>query len=327
MHAVQVLPDLKAKGKGKTTSTLEINTTMSQTVIGIFDNAAEAQTAVERLTNSGFDRSMIDLSINDSTSTTSARTSVDDDRDRDNMSFGDRVSRFFKSLFDEEDERTKYAEVARRGGAIVTVHATSSDEAERISDLLDEYGAVDVDERSKSYGLTSDVSPERTSATETSYVDDTVGASTTRTLDDDDVTDRNRRIPIIEEELRVDKREVDRGTVRVRSRIVERPVEQTVRLREERVTVERNPVDRPAREGDLETFREGQIEVKQRAEVPVVSKETRVVEEINLNKDVREREETIRDTVRKTEVEVDDDTNLDIDADDISNRSRRRDDD
>jgi stress response protein YsnF len=296
---------------------------MSQTVIGIFDNAAEAQTAVERLASSGFDRGMIDLSINDSTSTTTTtRTSSDDMRDRDDMSFGDRVSRFFKSLFDDDDDRTKYEEVARRGGAIVTVHATSSDEAERVSDILDECGAVDVDERSKSYGMTSGVTAERSTMTDSAYSGDTTDSSTTRLRDDDDITDRNKRIPIIEEDLHVGKREVDRGTVRVRSRIVERPVEQTVRLREERVTVERNPVDRPAREGDLETFREGQIEVKQRAEVPVVSKEARVVEEINLNKDVREREETIRDTVRRTEVEVDDDTDLDTDVDDTSRRSR-----
>ncbi|HUQ96428.1 MAG TPA: DUF2382 domain-containing protein, partial [Chitinophagaceae bacterium] len=70
----------------------------------------------------------------------------------------------------------------------------------------------------------------------------------------------------------------------------------------EKVDVERTPVDRAANEGDL---REDEIEIRERAEVPVVNKEARVVEEISLNKEVTEREETIRDTVRDTEVDID----------------------
>jgi stress response protein YsnF len=112
-------------------------------------------------------------------------------------------------------------------------------------------------------------------------------------------------IPIIEENLEVGKREVETGGVHVSSRMVERPVEEHVRLREERVVVERTPVDRPATASDLNTFQEGEIELTQHAEVPVVSKEARVVEEVVLEKDVEERDEVIRETVRSTEVDVD----------------------
>ena len=113
-------------------------------------------------------------------------------------------------------------------------------------------------------------------------------------------------LPVAEEELRVGKREVGRGRVRVRSYIVERPVEAQVALRDETVRVERRPVDRPLEPGDA-AFVEREIEAVERDEEAVVSKQARVVEEIALSKDVDTRTETVRDTVRKQEVEVDDD--------------------
>lgn len=111
-------------------------------------------------------------------------------------------------------------------------------------------------------------------------------------------------IPIIEEELQVGKKVVETGGARIHSTIVETPVQETVNLREERVTVERTPVNRPATAADIDALGDKQIELKEHAEVPVVSKEARVVEEVSLGKEVQEREETIRDTVRKTEVDV-----------------------
>jgi len=114
--------------------------------------------------------------------------------------------------------------------------------------------------------------------------------------------DTEKTIPVIREELNVGKEEVERGGIRLRSRIVEKPVEEKLNLREENVNVERTPVDRTATEADL---REQEVEMRERAEVPVVNKEARVVEEISLNKDVTERDETIRDTVRDTEVDID----------------------
>ena len=121
--------------------------------------------------------------------------------------------------------------------------------------------------------------------------------------------DSNRRdisnsetIPVIEENLNVNKREVDTGGARIRSRVVERPVELGIDLKEEHVTVQRTPVDRPATSADLDAFKEEELEITEYAEVPVVSKEARVVEEVELNKDVEERHETIRETLRNTEV-------------------------
>ena len=75
-------------------------------------------------------------------------------------------------------------------------------------------------------------------------------------------------------------------------------------MREEHVTVERHAVNRPVDAATMSNLREGVIEVTETAEVPVVSKEARVVEEVVVGKQATERTETVHDTVRRTDVEV-----------------------
>ena len=109
------------------------------------------------------------------------------------------------------------------------------------------------------------------------------------------------------EDLVTDEDEL--GRVRVRSYVVERPVEEQVSLHEERVTIERQPVNRPLTEADrVAAFGERTIEATASAEEAVVGKDVRVVEEIGIRKEAADRVQTVRDTVRRTEVEVDDQT-------------------
>lgn len=251
---------------------------MAHTVVGLFENESDAQRAAEKLEAAGISRGSVDVSRSDKYT-----QSVQHDKDND----GNAVTRFFKNLFgDDNDDADRYTKLSSSGNySIVTVHAQSADDAERAADLLDEYGAVNVDERS---------------------AQDRQGISGNRESFNKDRGDSDNTISRVEEELRVGKREVESGGVRVRSRIVERPVEETLRLREEHVRVERNPVDRPLTDSDRNAFQDQDIELTERAEVPVVNKEARVVEEITISKDVDERTETIRDTVRNTEVDIDD---------------------
>jgi stress response protein YsnF len=282
---------------------------MAQTVIGFFDNPSEAQAAVQQLESIGISRQNIDVSSGGSTNVSgdtsdssdyssdrstsgySAERSVDNDGEK-----GNAITRFFSSLFGDDDDADRYSKVAGSAQSIVTVHAQSQEDAERAADILDDCGAIDVDERSAQHGYA------RTGyAGDAAYSSDSSNSSMSdRRGDDDDTT-----IERIEENLEVGKREVERGGVRVRSRIVERPVEETVRLREEHVHVERTPVNRSVT-GDLANFEEQDIELTERAEVPVVNKEARVVEEIRISKETEQREETVRDTVRSTEVDIDD---------------------
>jgi hypothetical protein len=75
-------------------------------------------------------------------------------------------------------------------------------------------------------------------------------------------------------------------------------------LRSEHIRIERNPANRPATEEELNSFKEGTVEVTEHREVPVVNKDSRVVEEVIFEKEVEENEETIKDTVRGTRVET-----------------------
>ena len=331
---------------------------MAQTVIGMFESSSKAQAAVQELVESGITRDRIDVSGGGSTgssysSTGSTGTSGDSDQHESG------ISKFFKNLFgsdDDNDDADKYSRVASQAQSIVTVHAESRDEAERVADILDDNGAVDVDEHATRMGYTGKGSYSGTGSGVTGssggtyssgtgigatdlgagvagtgvtgmgadvagtgsssglsgmgntgasdYTDRTINTGTTGYTGSDVTNDETGKIQIIEENLQVGKREVKTGGVRLRSRIVERPVEESLRLREERVTLERNTVDRPATAADLSNFQEKNIELVERAEVPVVSKEARVVEEVSLSKEVEERTETIQDTVRKTEVDV-----------------------
>ena len=111
-------------------------------------------------------------------------------------------------------------------------------------------------------------------------------------------------LPVIEEELQVGKRTVETGGVRVETNIEERPVEKNLSLKEEEINVERRAVNRDVTQDDLNKSVEGEIKIPVIAEVSVVAKEACVVEEIVISKNVNERDETVSDTVRRTDVEV-----------------------
>jgi uncharacterized protein (TIGR02271 family) len=111
-------------------------------------------------------------------------------------------------------------------------------------------------------------------------------------------------IPVVREQVQVGKRLVERGGVRVFSRVVETPVNETVNLREEHVSVERRPVDQPINPADTTAFKDKTIELRETAEEAVVQKSARVVEEVVVGKEVSQRQQQIKDTVRHTEVDV-----------------------
>lgn len=127
-------------------------------------------------------------------------------------------------------------------------------------------------------------------------IDETTSARTTR--------DEEASIPVVEEELAVGKRSVETGGVRVHKEVREIPVEEQVNLHEERVTVDRRPVDRPVDAADMKAFQNETIEMHEMAEEAVVEKRARVVEEVVVGKESHDRTERISDTIRKTDVQV-----------------------
>jgi stress response protein YsnF len=89
----------------------------------------------------------------------------------------------------------------------------------------------------------------------------------------------------------------------------ESPAEEEVTLREETVDVETRPSQRRLSDAELAAgglFKERVIDIAEMREVPVVTKEAIVLEEVIIRKKVQERVETIHDTVRRTQIEVED---------------------
>ena len=112
-------------------------------------------------------------------------------------------------------------------------------------------------------------------------------------------------VQVVEEELSVGKRKVASGGVRITTSVSERPVKETVRLREEHVGAERRSADRVLSAEEAEAaFKEKTVEMMGTTEKAEVRKEARVVGEVALTKETKERQQTVTDTVRRTDVEV-----------------------
>jgi len=240
-----------------------------------------------------------------------------------------------------QEEAGYYSEGVRRGGTLVTVSADDA-MAQQAVDVLNRHNAVDIDQRGSYYqqsgytgfdtsrpaysadelttyrqsnpniyGTTRSTTMDTmatpavaTPAVTTTGTTATTASGTAMTGGTQTVEAGDRvAIPIVEEQIAVGTREVERGGARIHTRVEERPVSEQVNLREEHVTVERHAVNQPVTDATA-AFREGTIEVTERSEVPVVSKEARVVEEVVIGKEATQRTETVSDTVRRTDVDV-----------------------
>ncbi len=132
---------------------------------------------------------------------------------------------------------------------------------------------------------------------------DTIGTDVARKTGEEEI-----HIPVMEEELTATVRRQDAGSVRVEKDVVTEERVLDVPVTEERVRVERRVVDRPVNAADAEAFTDTVIEVPLESEVVDVQKQARVAEEVVLSKEAVQRTERVKDTVRKEEVFVDEDT-------------------
>jgi uncharacterized protein (TIGR02271 family) len=240
---------------------------MAKTVIGLFDDSRQAQQVVQALVDEGFRREDI-------------RTLTRPEEASAGTLSAEGVP---------ETEAHYYAEGLRRGGVVVLVDA-ADEQADRAVAIMEHPPAVAIMERPPAVDRETRTGAEATRDR---------GHTGTREVETGDV-----KIPVVEEALQVGTRPVQRGGVRLYTRVTERPVEETVRLRDETVHVERRPVDRPASDADFAAAQERTVEVTETDEEPVVRRQARVVEEVVVSKAAEEHTETVRDTVRRTEVEV-----------------------
>ena len=266
---------------------------MSRTLTALFDSRQEAEAARARLQAANIDVSRVDIHPADTSSTSSGSTSG-----------GGFLSGLKHMILPDEDRRT-YEEGMRRGGALLTAQVEEGQEDDAVR-ILEEAQSIDIDERSNQWRASGWTAPAAGVATSTTGTSGGASAFGDRDRASAGSTVEEQHIPIVEEELRVGKREVNRGGVRVRSYVVKQPVHEQVSLREEHVEVERRPVDQALGAAAADAFQERSIEMTETSEEAVVAKQARVREELVVRKDVEERVEQIDDTVRRTEVEIDD---------------------
>ncbi|HEY1006766.1 MAG TPA: hypothetical protein VGD92_06285 [Sphingobacteriaceae bacterium] len=113
---------------------------MAKAVIGIFDSSAEAREAVRNLESRGISSDHVDI----------RERAEETGTEEKHEGIGESISNFFSNLFGNDDDAKNYSEVANRG-CTVTVYTDSNEEAENVADILDDCGAIDVDERITRY--------------------------------------------------------------------------------------------------------------------------------------------------------------------------------
>lgn len=279
---------------------------MQHTLVAVFDNRVDAQNAMNELLSSGFNSPDVRLSGADS----GAAASTDTDT---GITGG--IKNFFSDLFsdDNKEHATRYQGAVTGGKHVVTLTADSLPEVERAADIVEGFGPIDIDEHASGVGIggagallagggaSGLQGAQMLSQSASSQHQGASGASLQR---DTSATASSATIPVVQEQLKVGKRDVERGGVRIYSRVVETPVHETIGLREEHVDVQRRAVNQPLDPLDTDAFKEQTIEMRERAEEAVVEKSARITEEVTIGKQVSQRQEEINDTVRHTEVNV-----------------------
>ncbi|MFC0388723.1 YsnF/AvaK domain-containing protein [Muricoccus vinaceus] len=311
---------------------------MTRTITGLFDDRAEAEAVASHLrSHDGIDASRIAIHGNTGEMGSAAGGSMTGSGSNDHGLWAS-----LKDLFIADEDRQAYAEGIRRGGYVVSAEVDDTI-VDHALDVFESHGAVDLDTREAEWraggwtgrmddaegtgmamNTSSAVGAATMGGTSTPAMGTGMGVASptapgmtagmgTQPAAGNQAGSRmagaatsEERIPVVQEELRIGKREVDRGRVRVRSYIVETPVSESVTLHDEHVSVERRAVDQPLSAAD-DAFRERVIDAVEHSEEAVVSKEARVKEELVIRKEVGERTQNVTDTVRHTEVEVEDD--------------------
>ncbi len=277
----------------------------SETIVAVFDTAAHAEAAVSALITDGVPASSIEHYSRDQGATGQAAVGTDVNPPS--------AHRGFWSWLTGEQETASshhalYDQSIQSGSTVVTVISDGTN-IDQIYNVLEAHNPVDLDERHSQYSQTGAYGSGYAGTGTGTLATGATGlgaASTTGTGMGTAATGTatEQVLSLSEESLQVGKRAVDRGTTRVRRYVVERPIEEQIRLRNETVSVFRRPATGAATVG-TDAFSDREIVVNETDEEAVVAKRAQVVEEVVVQKGVEERVETVRDTLRKEEVEID----------------------
>ena len=269
------------------------------TIVAVYDTAAHAEAAVQALEAANVPSSAISRHSQGGTTSAGSLTAAP---------VAGEERGFWSSLFGAEpDHDTAVYDRSMASGATVVSVKVPEDHHESVAAILESHNPIDIDERAESYGLRAASTTGLSSSLGMSG--DTIGAATTGVTGSlgsaalDTAETKDGVIRLAEESLEVGKRAVVGGTTRIRRYVVSTPVEKDISLHSERVVVERRPVTGTETTGTVD-FTDRTIEMTETNEQAVVSKTARVVEEVALRKEAADRVETVKDTVRRQDVEI-----------------------
>jgi stress response protein YsnF len=199
----------------------------------------------------------------------------------------------------QQYEATLYGHSVDSGGVIVTVRVPEADVA-RATSILNAHQAVDVLKRAEQQGLITAQAPKSVPAAPpvaqpVAMPEATRAATSTATGEE--------VLALAQEEINVGKRLVQEGTTRIRRFVIETPVEAQVTLHEEHARVIRRAIADPNYIRNID-WTDKTIEVTESAEEPVVTKSVHVTEEVVIQREGSDKVKTLRDKVRRQQVEV-----------------------
>jgi uncharacterized protein (TIGR02271 family) len=185
-----------------------------------------------------------------------------------------------------QHEATVYSRVVGSGGTVLTVRVPESDVPKALG-ILNAHQAVDVQHRAVQEGLISG-SAAASIPTPQPVARAAAGEEVLR---------------LAEEQLEIGKRLVREGTTRIRRFVVETPIERQVTLHEEHVRVLRRAISDPESIRNID-WTEKTVEIDETAEEPVVSKSAHIAEEVVIQKESADHVTTVRDKVRRQQIDV-----------------------
>ena len=177
-----------------------------------------------------------------------------------------------------EPDVTTYLEGVKHGGTIITANVADS-AATRAAEIMSGYKMVNIKDRA---------------------------SELTKTRSDLKLSDPAKNdnvLEVIEEQLEVGKESVERGRMRIYNVLSEREVSQDIGLRDETIRVNRRPANRAVKI-DPDLFKPRSFEMIETDEIAKVGKTARVIEEVSLGKEVAQKVQTIKETLRRQDVQV-----------------------
>src|ERR1700734_203310 len=262
-----------------------------ETLVAVYDTPTHADAAVKALKAAGFAES--DISVFDSARLKGGKST---------LSAGVREAGLWHRLFGGDvyqHEANIYGETVEDGGVVISVRVPDTEVAHATA-VLDIHRPVDVHDRA----VTAGVAP----AAHVEAIEKKLDAVPLADMQQVAVSPKLAAaqpdvLRLAEEHLEVGKELADTGRTRIRRFVTEREVAQDVTLHEEHAEVLRKAVSDPTFVGEID-WADGTIEIIETAEHALVNKTARVVEEVGLKKIGSDHGETIRDNLRRQQVEV-----------------------